>query len=195
MPIASTNEYSEMLDTASTGGYALPAVNVTSSETLNAAMRGFAEAGSDGIVQVTTGAADFLSGGSGDLATGARALAEYAHIVGEQLPVLVGLHTDHATPDKFDSFVGPLVIWLMKKDTMPFVADQAKEALNFNITVSAVFLVLLILSLMTLGLGFLVTLPVMLIVGIAALVFVIIAAMKANQGIAYRYPMTVRLVK
>ena len=92
-------------------------------------------------------------------------------------------------------FIGPLVIWLMKKDTMPFVADQAKEALNFNITVSAIFLILLILSLLTLGLGFLISLPIMLIVGIAALVLIIIAAMKANQGIAYRYPFTVRLVK
>src|SRR6476660_9847940 len=109
MPIASTNEYSEMLEAASTGGYALPAVNVTSSETLNAAMRGFADAGSDGIVQVTTGAADFLAGSSGDLATGARALAEYAHIVGEQVPVLIVFFTDPATPEKFDRFVGPLV--------------------------------------------------------------------------------------
>jgi uncharacterized protein len=92
-------------------------------------------------------------------------------------------------------FIGPLVIWLMKKDTMPFVADQAKESLNFNITVSAIFLILLILSLVTLGIGFLITLPIMLIVGIAALVLIIIAAMKANQGIAYRYPFTVRLVK
>ena len=92
-------------------------------------------------------------------------------------------------------FIGPLVIWLMKKDTMPFVADQAKESLNFNITISGIFLILLILSLVTLGIGFLVTLPIMLIVGIAALVLIIIAAMKANQGIAYRYPFTVRLVK
>ena len=92
-------------------------------------------------------------------------------------------------------FIGPLVIWLMKKDTMPFVADQAKEALNFNITVSGIFVILLILSLVTLGIGFLVTAPIMLIIGIAALVFIIIAAMKANQGIAYRYPMTLRLVK
>jgi uncharacterized protein len=92
-------------------------------------------------------------------------------------------------------FIGPLVIWLMKKDTMPFVADQAKESLNFNITVSAIFLILLILSLVTLGIGFLITLPIMLIIGIAALVLIIIAAMKANQGIAYRYPFTVRLVK
>jgi fructose-bisphosphate aldolase, class II len=109
MPIASTDQYEQMLDAASLGGYALPAVNVTSSETLNAAMRGFAEAGSDGIVQVTTGAGSFLAGQSGDIAAGARALAEYAHVVGERVPVLVGLHTDHATPDKFDAFVGPLV--------------------------------------------------------------------------------------
>ena len=92
-------------------------------------------------------------------------------------------------------FLGPLVIWLMKKDTMPFVEDQAKEALNFNITVSAIYVILLVLSLLTLGIGFLVTLPIMLIVGIAALVFIVIGAMKANQGIAYRYPMTIRLVK
>jgi len=92
-------------------------------------------------------------------------------------------------------FIGPLVIWLMKKDAMPFVADQAKEALNFNITVSGIFLILLILSLLTLGLGFLVTAPIMLILGIGALVLIIIAAMKANQGIAYRYPFAIRLVK
>ena len=92
-------------------------------------------------------------------------------------------------------FLGPLVIWLMKKDTMPFVADQAKEALNFNITVSAVFLALLVLSLLTLGIGFLITLPIMLIVGIAALVLIIMAAIKANEGVAYRYPFAIRLVK
>ena len=92
-------------------------------------------------------------------------------------------------------FIGPLVIWLMKKDTMPFVADQAKEALNFNITVSAVFLVLMILGFVTLGVGFLVIGPLMLLIGIAALVFIVIAAIKANEGVAYRYPMTVRLVK
>jgi uncharacterized protein len=92
-------------------------------------------------------------------------------------------------------FLGPLVIWLMKKDTMPFVDDQAREALNFNIKVSAVLIVLMILGVVTLGIGFLITGPLMMIVGIAALVFIVIAAMKANQGIAYRYPMTVRLVK
>lgn len=92
-------------------------------------------------------------------------------------------------------FLGPLVIWLMKKETMPFVADQAKEALNFNITVSAAMLVLLVLGVVTLGLGFLIAMPLMLIIGIAALVFIIIAAMKANDGVAYRYPFTIRLVK
>ena len=92
-------------------------------------------------------------------------------------------------------FLGPLVIWLMKKETMPFVADQAKEALNFNITVSAVFLVLMILGFLTLGIGFLLIGPLMILIGLAALVFIVIAAIKANEGIAYRYPMTVRLVK
>ncbi len=92
-------------------------------------------------------------------------------------------------------FIGPLVIWLMKKDTMPFVDDQAKEALNFNIMVTAIFVILLILTILSLGIGALLTVPVMLIVGIGALVFVIIAAMKANQGIAYRYPVNVRLIK
>jgi uncharacterized Tic20 family protein len=92
-------------------------------------------------------------------------------------------------------FIGPLVIWLLKKDTMPFVADQAKEALNFNITVSAVFLVLMILGFLTLGIGFLLIGPLMMVIGVLALVFIVIAAIKANEGIAYRYPMTVRLVK
>lgn len=92
-------------------------------------------------------------------------------------------------------FIGPLVIWLMKKDTMPFVNDQAKEALNFNITVSAIFVVLLILTFVTLGIGALLTVPLMLVVGIAALVLIIMASMKAKEGISYRYPLTIRLVK
>ena len=92
-------------------------------------------------------------------------------------------------------FIGPLVMWLMKKDTMPFVDDQAKEALNFGITISAIFLLMLLLTVFTLGIGILITGPIMLIVGIAALVFVVIAAIKANEGVAYRYPFAVRLVK
>ncbi len=92
-------------------------------------------------------------------------------------------------------FIGPLVIWLMKKDTMPFVADQAKEALNFNITVSAIFLILLLLTIFTLGIGALLTVPIMLVVGIGALVLIVMASIKANEGVAYRYPFTLRLIK
>ncbi len=92
-------------------------------------------------------------------------------------------------------FIGPLVIWLMKKDTMPFVGDQAKEALNFNITVSAIFVILLIVTIFTLGLGALLTVPVMLVVGIGALVLIIMASIKAKEGVAYRYPFTIRLIK
>lgn len=93
------------------------------------------------------------------------------------------------------SFLGPLIIWLLKKDTMPFVNDQAKEALNFNITVSAIFLILGILTVITLFIGAIVTVPLAIIVGVTALVFIVIAAIKANDGVAYRYPFSVRLVK
>ena len=92
-------------------------------------------------------------------------------------------------------FIGPLVIWLLKKDEMPFAGDQAKEALNFNITVSAIFLILLILTILSLGLGAILTLPIMLVVGIGALVLIIMAAIKANDGVAYRYPFAIRLIK
>ncbi|MEX2150209.1 MAG: DUF4870 domain-containing protein [Steroidobacteraceae bacterium] len=92
-------------------------------------------------------------------------------------------------------FIGPLIIWSIKKDTMPFVGDQAKEALNFAITVSGASFILLLLTFMTLGIGALVTFPLMMVIGIAALVFVIIAAVKSNEGKAYRYPVSLRLVK
>jgi len=92
-------------------------------------------------------------------------------------------------------FIGPLVIWLVKKDTMPFVNDQAREALNFNITFAIIGLVLLVLTIGTLFIGALLTIPAALIVGVAWLVFTIIAAVKANEGVAYRYPFALRLVK
>jgi len=92
-------------------------------------------------------------------------------------------------------FIGPLVIWLVKKDTMPFVNDQAKEALNFNITFAIIGLILLVLTIGTLFIGALLTIPAALIVGVAWLVFTIIAAIKANEGVAYRYPFALRLVK
>src|SRR3954451_8454472 len=109
MPIASPEQYAAMLDEAAAGGHALAAINVTSSETLNGAMRGFAEAGADGILQVTTGAAEFASGGAvRDMALGARALAEYARVLAGRYPGAIALHTDHAPPDRFDAFVRPL---------------------------------------------------------------------------------------
>ncbi len=91
--------------------------------------------------------------------------------------------------------IGPLIIWQIKKDTLPFAADQAKEALNFNITVAIIMLVLTLIGLVTLGIGFIVTGPLMLLVGIAALVFIIIAAIKSNNGEAYRYPFEFRFIK
>jgi fructose-bisphosphate aldolase, class II len=110
MPIATPEVYAAMLDRAKEHGFAYPAINVTSSQTLNAALRGFAEAGSDGIVQVSTGGAEYLSGQSvKDMVTGAVALAEYAHVVAAKYPVHVALHTDHCPKDKLDGYMRPLV--------------------------------------------------------------------------------------
>jgi uncharacterized Tic20 family protein len=92
-------------------------------------------------------------------------------------------------------FLGPLIIWLVKKDAMPFVDDQAKEALNFNITVGIAFFALFLLALFTFGIGLVVAVPLWIVIGIAWLVFTIIAAIKVNEGVAYRYPFTLRLVK
>jgi fructose-bisphosphate aldolase class II len=110
MPLATTTQYGEMLDAAAVGRHALPAVNVTSSETLNAAIRGFAEAGSDGIVQVTVGGASFIAGADGgDALTGARALAQLAPVVADRAPVLIALHTDHCPPERAADFLEPLI--------------------------------------------------------------------------------------
>jgi fructose-bisphosphate aldolase class II len=110
MPIATPEVYAEMLNRAKAGGFAYPAINVTSSQTLNAALRGFAEASSDGIIQVSTGGADFLSGTTiKDMVTGSVALAEYARVVAANYPVTVALHTDHCPKDKLDGFVRPLL--------------------------------------------------------------------------------------
>src|SRR3954451_9386675 len=110
MPIASPDTYAEMLNRAKEDRFAYPAINVTSSQTLNGALRGFAEANSDGIVQVSTGGAEFLSGASiKNMVSGAQALAEYAHHVAKNYPVNIALHTDHCPKDKLDSYVRPLV--------------------------------------------------------------------------------------
>jgi fructose-bisphosphate aldolase class II len=110
MPIATPEVYAEMLDRAKAGSFAYPAVNVTSSQTLNAAIRGFAEAQSDGIVQVSTGGADYLSGPTvKNMVTGSLALAAYAHEVAKNYDVNIALHTDHCPKGKLDGFVRPLL--------------------------------------------------------------------------------------
>jgi fructose-bisphosphate aldolase class II len=109
MPIATPEVYAQMLDDAKQHGFAYPAINVTSSQTLNAALRGFADAGSDGIVQISTGGAEYLSGAVKDMVTGAVALAEFAHVVADKFPVNIALHTDHCPKDKLDGYMRPLV--------------------------------------------------------------------------------------
>jgi fructose-bisphosphate aldolase class II len=110
MPIATPEIYAEMLDRAKQQGFAYPAINVTSTQTLNAALRGFAEAESDGIVQISTGGAEYLSGqGVKDMVTGAAALAEFARVVAAKYPVNIALHTDHCPKDKLDGYMRPLI--------------------------------------------------------------------------------------
>jgi fructose-bisphosphate aldolase class II len=110
MPIATPEVYADMIRRAKEGGFAYPAINCTSSETVNAAMRGFADAGSDGIIQVSTGGAEFASGTRvKDMVTGAVGLAEFAHVVAGKYPVQVALHTDHCPKDKLDAYVRPLI--------------------------------------------------------------------------------------
>jgi fructose-bisphosphate aldolase class II len=110
MPIATPEIYAQMLDRAKQQGFAYPAVNVTSSQTLNAALKGFADAGSDGIVQISTGGAEYLSGQKvKDMVTGAAALAEFARVVAAKYPVHVALHTDHCPKDKLDGYMRPLI--------------------------------------------------------------------------------------
>ena len=110
MPIATPEVYAEMLGRAKEHSFAFPAINCTSSETINAAIKGFADAGSDGIIQFSTGGAEFGSGlGVKDMVTGAVALAEFAHVVAAKYDVTVALHTDHCPKDKLDGFVRPLL--------------------------------------------------------------------------------------
>ncbi len=110
MPIATPEVYAEMLDKAKRDSFAYPAINVSSSQTLNAALKGFADAGSDGIVQVSTGGAEYLSGPSvKDMVAGSVALATYATEVAKNCPVNIALHTDHCPQDKLDGFVRPLL--------------------------------------------------------------------------------------
>ncbi|MEO6800089.1 MAG: DUF4870 domain-containing protein [Rhodanobacter sp.] len=127
--------------------------------------------------------------------TGAPSAEERQWAMFAHLSALLGALLTGAFGGGWGCFIGPLVIWLIKKDTMPFVNDQGKEALNFNITVAIAAVVLVLISVMTLGIGLIIAIPLWIIIGIAWLVFTIIAAIKANEGVAYRYPFTLRLVK
>ncbi|CAM3523937.1 class II fructose-bisphosphate aldolase [Mycobacterium frederiksbergense] len=110
MPIATPEVYAEMLGRAKEHSFAFPAINCVGSESINAAIKGFADAGSDGIIQFSTGGAEFGSGlGVKDMVTGATALAEFAHVVAAKYPITVALHTDHCPKDKLDTFVRPLL--------------------------------------------------------------------------------------
>lgn len=119
-----------------------------------------------------------------------RQWAMFAH-----LSALIGGILTAGWAGSIGCFIGPLVIWLAKKDTMPFVDDQGKEALNFNITVGLIFVAFAVLSVVTLGIGLIIAIPGWIIVGIVWLIFTIIAGIKANDGVAYRYPLTLRLIK
>ena len=110
MPIATPEVYAEMIDAAKKGSFAYPAINVSSSQTLNAAIQGFAEAESDGIVQVSTGGGEYASGPKiKNVVTGAAALAAYAHEVAKNYGINIALHTDHCPKEKLDSYVRPLL--------------------------------------------------------------------------------------
>ena len=110
MPVATPDQYLEMLDRAKQGGFAYPAINVSSSQTLNAALAGLQAAGSDGIIQVTTGGGDYWSGPTiKNMASGAAAMAAFAREVAKNYGITIALHTDHCAKDQLDKFVKPLI--------------------------------------------------------------------------------------
>ena len=110
MPIATPEIYADMLDRAKKGAFAYPAINVSSSQTITAAIRGFAEAESDGIIQFSWGGAEYASGSTvKNMVDGAVALAEFAHVVAKNYKVNIGIHTDHCPAEKLDGFMRPLL--------------------------------------------------------------------------------------
>lgn len=110
MPVATPEQYAEMLDKAKAGGFAYPAFNVSSSQTIHAVLQGLTEAGSDGIIQVTTGGADYFAGQTiKNRAAGALAFAKFATEVAKNYPITVALHTDHCPKNALDDFVLPLI--------------------------------------------------------------------------------------
>lgn len=112
MPVANYEQYCKMLDNAKKGKFAYPAINITSITTLNATLKGLADAKSDGIIQVSTGGGQFASGiNIKDMALGAKVLAEAAHTLAEKYNIMIALHTDHCHPDKVEGFLNPLIAW------------------------------------------------------------------------------------
>lgn len=110
MPIATPEVYNEMLDRAKENKFAYPAINVTSSQTLTAALRGFAEAESDGIIQISVGGAEYASGSTiKDRVAGSLGMAAYAREVAKNYPITVALHTDHCAKQNIDSWIRPLM--------------------------------------------------------------------------------------
>ena len=109
MPIVNFEEYGAMLDRAKKGGFAYPAINCSSNETINAALQGFADAKSDGIIQFSTGAGQFASGSINDMVLGTIALADFAQTMAAKYDVQIALHTDHCVPEKVDTFLIPLI--------------------------------------------------------------------------------------
>ena len=110
MALATPETYNAMLDAAKASGYAFPAINITSSSTITAAIQGFAEAESDGIIQVSVGGGQYASGGTiKDQVVGSLALAAYAREVADSYGVTIALHTDHCHKDYVDSWLRPLL--------------------------------------------------------------------------------------
>lgn len=138
MPIASPEVYAEMLDRAKAGQFAYPAINCSSSQTIVAAIQGFAEAESDGIVQFSWGGAEYASGQRvKDMVTGAVALAEFAHVVAAKYDVNIALHTDHCPPEKMAGFMRPLVdisIERVKRGQAPLFQSHMWDGSSVSLT-------------------------------------------------------------
>ncbi|CAM4068228.1 class II fructose-bisphosphate aldolase [Helcobacillus massiliensis] len=123
MAIATPEKYAEMIDRAKKGKFAYPAINVSSSQTATAAIRGFAEAESDGILQVSFGGAEYFSGSTvKDRVKGSLAFAEYVHVIADSYDVTVALHTDHCPKDILPTWVDPLIDWDLE--------NRVKKGLN-----------------------------------------------------------------
>lgn len=110
MPVVNFEQYCNMLDTAQKNNYAYPAINVTSTETANAALKGFADAKSDGIIQLSTGGGQFAAGTNiADMVIGSISIAQHVHLLAEKYNVFIALHTDHCQPEKVDKYIRPLM--------------------------------------------------------------------------------------